>query len=55
MEAFGRLGSKIGDVVGAMLDFAGRFDISHYGFEGYPLHDPTVIAYLTRSGMLRSS
>ncbi len=43
---FRALGAPVGDVVGAMLDFVERFDITHYGFEGFPLHDPTVIAYL---------
>ncbi len=44
--AFRALGDPIGPVVGAMLDFVERFDIARYGFAGYPLHDPTVIAYL---------
>ncbi len=44
--AFRALDTPVGEVVGAMLDFAERFDVSRYGFEGYPLHDPTVIAYL---------
>ncbi len=44
--AFRALGDPVGEVVGAMLDFASRFDVSQYGFSGYPLHDPTVIAYL---------
>ena len=43
---FRSLGSPVGEVVGAMLDFVEKFDVSQYGFEGYPLHDPTVIAYL---------
>lgn len=46
VAGFRSLGAPLGDVIGAMLDFAERFDVSHYGFEGYPLHDPTVIAYL---------
>ena len=46
VAAFRALGTPVGMAVGELLDFAGRFDISHYGFEGYPLHDPTVIAYL---------
>ncbi|MCP3995957.1 MAG: nucleoside hydrolase [bacterium] len=40
------LGAPLGEVVGAMLDFVEQFDLSHYGFAGFPLHDPTVIAYL---------
>ena len=46
VEAFRALGSPVGEAVSAMLDFAGRYDVAKYGFEGYPLHDPTTIAYL---------
>jgi purine nucleosidase len=46
IAAFAALGSSIGDAVTAMLEFAGRFDVAHFGFAGFPLHDPTVIAYL---------
>jgi purine nucleosidase len=38
--------SAVGDAVAAMLDFASRYDTTTRGFDGYPLHDPTVIAYL---------
>jgi purine nucleosidase len=44
--AFRALDTPVGVAVAAMLDFAEQFDVSRYGFEGYPLHDPTVIAYL---------
>ena len=43
---FRSLATPVGEVLAAMLDFAGQFDVTKYGFEGYPLHDPTVIAYL---------
>ena len=46
VAAFRALGEPVGDVVAAMLDFVERFDIALYGFEGFPLHDPTVVAYL---------
>jgi len=46
VAAFRALGSPLGEAVGAMLDFVEQFDVSYCGFEGYPLHDPTVIAYL---------
>ncbi|MCP4308985.1 MAG: nucleoside hydrolase [bacterium] len=46
VAAFRSLGDPVGDVVSAMLDFVEKFDVSRYGFEGFPLHDPTVIAYL---------
>jgi purine nucleosidase len=29
-----------------MLSFSETFDLKKYGWEGAPLHDPTVIAYL---------
>jgi purine nucleosidase len=46
VAAFRALGAPVGDAVGAMLDFVGDSDVTHHGFEGFPLHDPTVIAYL---------
>ncbi len=46
VAAFRSLETPIGDVVGAMLGFVEQFDVSRYGFDGYPLHDPTVVAYL---------
>lgn len=48
LEAFGALGTPVGDAVRGMLDFYERFDLAKYGSEGGPLHDPTVIAYLLR-------
>jgi purine nucleosidase len=41
-----KLGTRVGEAVVAMIEYAEKFDIAHYGFEGFPLHDPTVIAYL---------
>jgi purine nucleosidase len=46
VAAFRALGSPVGEAISLMLDFVERFDVSHHGFEGFPLHDPTVIAYL---------
>ncbi len=40
------LGNKSGQAVHAMLTFSETFDLLKYGWEGAPLHDPTVIAYL---------
>jgi purine nucleosidase len=42
----GALEGPVGRAARAMLDFISQFDLAHYGFEGMPLHDPTVIAYL---------
>ncbi|MGN6100412.1 MAG: nucleoside hydrolase [Devosia sp.] len=34
--------------VAQMLEFSERFDLGKYGWEGAPLHDPCVIAYLLK-------
>ncbi len=54
VAAFRSLGAPVGDAVGSMLDFVEKFDVSRYGFEGYPLHDPTVIAYLVEPDMFEA-
>lgn len=46
LQAILRLGNKSGKAVYDMLTFSETFDLEKYGWEGAPLHDPTVIAYL---------
>jgi len=46
IDAFRTMGTKVGDMTAAWLDFFERFDKEKYGSEGGPLHDPCVIAYL---------
>ena len=46
LSAIKALGNKAGEAVHAMLSFSETFDLKKYGWEGAPLHDPTVIAYL---------
>lgn len=46
LQRFADLGTEAGAAVEGMLDFYDRWDMEKYGFEGGPLHDPTVIAYL---------
>ena len=46
LAAIKALGSRTGDAVHAMLTFSETFDLKKYGWDGAPLHDPTVIAYL---------
>jgi purine nucleosidase len=46
IDAFRRLGTRVGDTVAAWTDFFERFDMDKYGSEGAPLHDPCVIAWL---------
>ena len=48
--ALRELNTPVGTAVVAMLQYVERFDVAH-GFEGFPLHDPTVIAYLLDPGM----
>ncbi len=46
LEAVNRDGGRVGTVVADLLDFFNQYDISKYGWEGAPLHDPCTIAYL---------
>ncbi|UYO00842.1 MAG: nucleoside hydrolase [Devosia sp.] len=48
LDAIKALASKTGDAVHAMLTFSETFDLNKYGWDGAPLHDPTVIAYLLK-------
>lgn len=42
------IGTHVGEVVAAWLEFFERYDEAKYGTDGGPLHDPNVIAYLIR-------
>ncbi|MCB9994347.1 MAG: nucleoside hydrolase [Hyphomicrobiaceae bacterium] len=46
LEKIRAIGNRSGDTVAGMLHFSERFDLEKYGWQGAPLHDPTVIAYL---------
>jgi purine nucleosidase len=46
VDAFRKLGTKVGIATAEMLEFFERFDEQKYGSDGGPLHDPCVIAYL---------
>jgi len=48
LDAFKALGNRTGQAVYDMLSFSEGFDLRKYGWEGAPLHDPTVIAWLLR-------
>ena len=39
---------RVGEVVASWTGFFERFDVTKYGSEGAPLHDPTVIAWLLK-------
>jgi purine nucleosidase len=46
LDAIRAIGNRSGQAVYDMLSFSEGFDLKKYGWEGAPLHDPTVIAYL---------
>ncbi len=46
LERFGAIGTPVGRACHDMLSFYRRHDMSKYGSDGGPLHDPCVIAYL---------
>ncbi|MEO6395148.1 MAG: nucleoside hydrolase [Devosia sp.] len=48
IERFRTLGNRTGIATAEMLEFFSRFDITKYGSEGGPLHDPCVIAWLLK-------
>ncbi len=48
IAGFGDLGNRSGAAVAAMLNFSERFDVEKYGWEGAPLHDPCVTAFVLR-------
>ena len=48
IDAFRKLGTKVGLATAQMLEFFERYDESKYGTDGSPLHDPCVIAYLIK-------
>jgi len=53
VEAFRKLGTRVGDATAALLDFFERFDEEKYGTDGGPLHDPCVIAYLLKPELFK--
>ena len=53
LAAIKALGNRAGSAVHAMLTFSEGFDLKKYGWDGAPLHDPTVIAYLLQPEPLR--
>ncbi|MER8808837.1 nucleoside hydrolase [Mesorhizobium australicum] len=53
IEAFRKLGTKVGIAAAEMLEFFERYDEGKYGTDGGPLHDPCVIAYLLKPGLFK--
>lgn len=53
IQRFQDIGNKTGAAVAAMLDFSERFDMEKYNWQGAPLHDPCVIAYLLKPELFK--
>ena len=53
IDAFRAIGNRAGVVVAEMLDFFERFDVTKYGWDGGPLHDPLVIARLLKPELFK--
>jgi purine nucleosidase len=45
---------RLGEIVAALLSAYGEYDKNRHGFEGAPLHDPCVIAYLLQPNLFES-
>lgn len=46
IERFRALGNRSGEAVAAMLSFSQVYDLEKFGWDGAPLHDPCVTAFL---------
>jgi purine nucleosidase len=53
IERIRNLGNRCGVATAEMLDFYERFDEKKYGWDGGPLHDPCVIAYLLQPDLFQ--
>jgi purine nucleosidase len=53
-QRFRELGNRTGVATAEMLDFFERFDETKYGWDGAPLHDPCVIAYLLKPELFQT-
>lgn len=54
VKRFRDIGNRCGVVTAEMLEFFERFDEQKYGWDGGPLHDPCVIAYLLKPELFKS-
>ncbi len=53
VQRFRDIGNRSGVVTAEMLDFFERFDVNKYGWDGGPLHDPCVIAWLLKPDLFK--
>ncbi len=48
LAALAKLGNRTGKAVHGLLSYSEHYDLGKYGWDGAPLHDPCVIAYLLK-------
>lgn len=53
IERFRALGNRTGIATAEMLEFFERFDEQKYGWDGGPLHDPCVVAYVLKPELFK--
>ena len=53
LAIFRSLPNRSGAATAEMLNFFERYDVHKYGFDGGPLHDPLVIAWLLRPDLFK--
>jgi inosine-uridine nucleoside N-ribohydrolase len=49
-----RLEGRVGEMVGALLQFYGEFHLRQYGWEGSPIHDAVAIAHVARPDLIET-
>ena len=53
LDKFRALPNRAGAATTEMLNFFERYDVHKYGFDGGPLHDPCVLAWLLRPDLFK--
>ena len=53
LEMFRALPNRCGAATAEMLNFFERYDVHKYGFDGGPLHDPCVMAWLLKPELFK--
>ncbi|HSC74082.1 MAG TPA: nucleoside hydrolase [Gaiellaceae bacterium] len=49
-----RLNGRVGEMVGALLEFYGQFHKEVYDFDGSPIHDAVAVAHVIRDDLVRT-
>jgi inosine-uridine nucleoside N-ribohydrolase len=49
-----RLRGSVGEMVGALLEFYGRFHKQYYDWDGSPIHDAVAVAHVARDDLVET-